>query len=143
VNAFVAAHEADVMGVLEGWDRVVFRGTLRSISYPQGMGAFAGSLKVLYKDYSAFAQGLSDRLKRHAREVARRAGRPFEYVASPSACKERIARRIAERDGVVSFAGWVEVLAGAGIFDQLGGRSVVHLRLAPLLTGGRLRIGAR
>lgn len=100
VNAFVAAHEGDVMGVLEGFDRVVFRGTLSSISYPQGMGAFIGSRKVLYKDYGRFAQDLSDRLKRHAQEVARREGRPFQYVASPSASKERIARDIAERDGV-------------------------------------------
>ena len=100
VNEFVAAHEADVMGVLEGFDRVVFRGTLRSISHPQGMGAFIGSLKVMYKDYGRFAQELSSRLKAHAQELARREGRPFRYVASPSASKERIARRIAEEDRV-------------------------------------------
>ena len=100
MNAFVAAHEADVMGVLEGFDRLLFRGTLSSIAYPQGMGAFIGSRKVLYKDYGRFAQGLSDRLRRHAEEVARREGRPFQYVTSPSASKERIARGIAERDGI-------------------------------------------
>jgi len=100
VNEFVAAHEADVMGVLEGFDRVVFRGTLSSISYPQGMGAFIGSRKVLYKDYGRFAQGLSERLKAHAQETARRQGRPLVYVASPSASKERIARQIAERDRI-------------------------------------------
>jgi hypothetical protein len=100
VNEFVAAHEADVMGVLEGFDRMVFRGTLSSISYPQGMGRFIGSRKVLYKDYGDFAQGLSERLKRHAQQMAQREGRPFEYVASPSASKERIARRIMDRDGI-------------------------------------------
>jgi hypothetical protein len=100
VNEFVAAHEADVMGVLEGFDRVVFRGTLSSISYPQGMGRFIGSLKVLYKNYGRFAEGLSDRLKKHAQQVAQRQGRPFEYVASPSASKEQIARRIMRRDGI-------------------------------------------
>jgi hypothetical protein len=100
VNEFVAAHEGDVMGVLEGFDRVVFRGTLSSICYPQGMGAFIGSLKVLYKDYGRFAQGLSERLKKHAQQMARSARRPFVYVASPSASKERIARQIAVRDGI-------------------------------------------
>ena len=100
MNEFVAAHKADVMGVLEGFDRVVFRGTLSSIAYPDGMGRFIGSRKVLYKEYGSFAQKLSDRLKRHAQQVAQRAGRPFEYVASPSASKERIARRILERDGI-------------------------------------------
>src|SRR5207237_194130 len=82
------------MGVLEGFDRVVFRGTLSSIAYPQGMGAFIGSLKVLYKDYGRFAQDLSERLKAHARAVARRQGRPFEYVAAPSASKEQMGRRM-------------------------------------------------
>jgi hypothetical protein len=100
VNEFVAAHQANVMGVLEGFDRVVFRGTLRSIAYPQGMGQFIGSRKVLYKDYGRFAQSLSDRLKKHAQRTAEREGRPFEYVASPSASKERMARRIMERDGI-------------------------------------------
>lgn len=100
MNGFVAAHEADVMGVLEGFDRVVFRGTLSSISYADGMGKSIGSRRVLYKDYAGFAQGLSDRLKRHAQRMASREGRPFEYVASPSASKERIARRIMERDGI-------------------------------------------
>lgn len=100
MNKFIAAHEADVMGVLEGFDRVVFRGTQSSICYPQAMGAFIGSLGVLYKDYGRFAQSLSDRLKAHAQAVAEQSGRPFEYVASPSASKEQIARKIMQRDGI-------------------------------------------
>jgi hypothetical protein len=100
MSEFLAAHQPDVIGVLEGFDRVLFRGTLSSISYPDGMGGFIGSLKVLYKDYGKFAADLSDRLKDHAEQLARRQHRPFEYVASPSASKEQIARRIAERDGI-------------------------------------------
>lgn len=100
MSEFLTANQSDVSGVLEGFDRVLFRGTLSSISYPDGMGGFIGSLKVLYKDYGQFAADLSDRLKRHAEELARRQNRPFEYVASPSASKEQIARRIAERDGI-------------------------------------------
>lgn len=100
MNEFLAARQSDVMGILEGFDRVVFRGTLTSISYPDGMGGFIGSLKVLYKDYGQFSSGLTGRLKDHAQEMARRHKRPYEHIKSPSISKEQFARRIARRDGI-------------------------------------------
>jgi len=37
MNEFIAKHAEGIAGVLSGFDRLVFRGTLRSISYPEGM----------------------------------------------------------------------------------------------------------
>ena len=94
MNEFVQRHADCVIGTLSGFDRVLFRGTLISLSYVQGMDKFLGSQKVLYKDYGRFAQELSQRLKQHAQELARREGRPFEYLPSSSQRKEDVARRI-------------------------------------------------
>ena len=36
MKEFIAKHAEGIAGVLSGFDRLVFRGTLRPISYPEG-----------------------------------------------------------------------------------------------------------
>lgn len=97
---FVQHNAGDVIGVLSGFDRVLFRGTLRSICYGDGVDRFLGAQGVRYKDFGSFAESLSDRLKKRAEGIARAAGRPFVYLQSSSQSKEQVALRIAKRDGV-------------------------------------------
>ena len=40
VKQFLSRHEDRITGVLSGFDRLVFRGTLRHISYTDGMGKY-------------------------------------------------------------------------------------------------------
>lgn len=100
MNEFIERHKNDVIGVLSGFDRMLFRGTLRSISYGDGLDRFLGAAGVKYKDFATFAEGLSQRLKEHAEAMAKAAGRPFEYLHSSSQSKEERARQIAGRDGI-------------------------------------------
>jgi len=100
MEAFIQRHRQDVIGVLSGFDRIRFRGTLRSISYTQGVDRFLGAAGVRYKDFKGFALALSERLTKHAEQVATEAGRPFEYRASSSEDKQAAAQAIAERDGI-------------------------------------------
>jgi hypothetical protein len=44
-----------VLGVLSGFDRLVFRGHLRQLSYAQGMGCYLWANQVLLKDFKAHA----------------------------------------------------------------------------------------
>ncbi|MCC7085375.1 MAG: hypothetical protein IT427_10245, partial [Pirellulales bacterium] len=100
MQRFLQRHEGQVLGVLSGFDRVLFRGTLRSLEYLKGFDVFLGARGVLYKDFGKFAERLSDRIKEHARQFAERHGRPLIYLPSASESKEEVARRIARRDGV-------------------------------------------
>lgn len=100
MERFLERHQARITGVLSGFDRLLFRGTLRSISYRNGMDIFLSSQRVLYKNFGAFVQRLSERLKEHAQTLARKQGRPFRYLSSPSVSKEEIARRIVEEDAM-------------------------------------------
>jgi len=100
MDGFVQRHKADVIGVLSGFDRLLFRGTLRSIAYGDGLDRFLGAQRVRYKDYSVYCQTLTERLVSHARDMAARAGRPYQYVSKSSASKEQIATEIARRDGI-------------------------------------------
>src|ERR1700687_5194068 len=100
MDSFVQRHQENVIGMLSGFDRVLFRGTLRSISYGDGLDRFLGAVGVKYKDFGVFAQGLSERIKNHAEAYAKSAGRPYRYLYSSSQSKEALAREVAERGGV-------------------------------------------
>jgi hypothetical protein len=100
MERFIERHRAGIVGVLSGFDRVLFRGTLRSLSYLQGMDKFLGSQHVLYNDFGVFAEQLSDQLKTQAEAIARQHQRPLRYLQSPQVSKEDIARAIMEEDGI-------------------------------------------
>jgi hypothetical protein len=100
MERFLERHAECVTGVLSGFDRLVFRGTLRSINYSNGMDIFLSSHGVLYKNFGVFAERLSGRLKGHAEAIARQRGRRFEYIASSKVSKEDLARSIMEQDRI-------------------------------------------
>ena len=100
MEGFIERHAEEVTGIVHGWDRVLFRGTLRSISHSDGMDAFMRYHKVKLKDFKDWAERLSGRIKDRAKEIADQAGRPHEYLDNPTESKEKKARAIMERDGI-------------------------------------------
>jgi hypothetical protein len=100
MQSFLERHQAGIVGVLSGFDRIRFAGTFRSMSYLQGFDKFLGAVGVLYKDFGKFVERVSDRVKAHARAYAERHGRPVVYLESSNTSKEDLARRIAARDGI-------------------------------------------
>ena len=100
MNDFIKRHEGRILGVLSGFDRVLFRGTLRTLSYPEGLLKFLNSKDILLKDFARFAEQCTGQLIAHSRRIADEAGRPYMYLKSPSVRKEDLARQIAERDRI-------------------------------------------
>lgn len=100
MERFMTRHGDRIAGILSGFDRILFRGTLRWLCYVDGVDKFLAGQRVLYKDFGGFAARLSERVKAHAHALATDAGRPFEYLASSQLSKETHARTIAERDGI-------------------------------------------
>jgi hypothetical protein len=100
MERFLERHEGRILGVLSGFDRVVFRGILRSLSYAKGMDKFLGSQRVFYKDFGPFAERLSEQIKTQAETIAEQAGRPLRYLESAQQSKEDVARQILENDGI-------------------------------------------
>lgn len=98
MERFLDRHKDEIVGTLSGYDRVLFRGSLRSISYLKGMEIFLSSQKVLFKDFDQYAPGLSAKLKQHAIESAKQAGRPYRYLASAQESKEEVVHQIIEQD---------------------------------------------
>jgi hypothetical protein len=100
MERFVTRHQDRIAGILTGFDRMLFRGTLRSISHPKGAEIWLNSRRVLLKDFAGFAQGLTGRLTAHAKQVANEADRPLEYLQSSRIAKEDRARAIQQRDRI-------------------------------------------
>src|SRR6185295_15357302 len=100
MERFVTRHQDRIAGILTGFDRMRFRGTLRSISYVEAVQKWLNARGVLLKDFGTFAEQLSKEMVAHAHTVATQTGRPFEQLKSWRISKEDRARAIMARDGV-------------------------------------------
>jgi hypothetical protein len=85
---------------LSGFDRLIFRGTLRQIAYVDGLKRLLWKRQVLLKDFGKFAGDLTVRLKEASCRNATQSGRPIQYLPSSQTSKEDIARDIARRDRI-------------------------------------------
>lgn len=100
MERFLKRHEGRIKGIISGFDRILFRGALRSINYSQGLEIWLSSRGILMKNFAPYAEGLSQRLKEHARKLAERQGRPFIYLESSKQSKEDVARGIMQKQGI-------------------------------------------
>jgi hypothetical protein len=100
VKSFIQHHASSVMGVLNGFDRLRFRGTLRWLCYAGGLGRYLSAIGVRLSRFKEFSQAVTGQVRESIEGVAKAAGRPIEYLAKPSVSKEAYAQAIAERDGI-------------------------------------------
>jgi hypothetical protein len=134
VQQFIAKHQDEISGVLSGFDRLVLRGTLRSIAYAQGMNQYLWDNQILMKDFGSHVEQVSRRLKTASLNEAVAAGRPVVYLASSKVSKEDTARRIAAEDHITN--GPVCVLSSVEpcrTFEIYRDRDTKHLQLQPRL----------
>jgi hypothetical protein len=100
MKRFLKRHEDRVQGTIAGFDRVLFKGNLSSICHLGGLDRFLSSQGVLYKNFKPFVEGISERVKEHAKQFAAAQQRPFIYLTSSQGSKEEKARQIMEQDQV-------------------------------------------
>ena len=130
MERFMTRHDGRIAGILTGFDRMRFRGTLRSICNVDGLRIWLRQRDVLLKDFGHCAGAWSAQIMTHARAVAAAQGRPFEYLGSWKVRKEERARAILTRDGVrdglVAIFSCVE---GCRSFGVRGNRQTRRLEL--------------
>jgi hypothetical protein len=101
-HPFIQRHQADVIGVLHGFDRLRLQGTLRSLYHPEVMALYLHRAGVLWKDFRTFVTGLTDRIRQAAADLAQQHHRPMIYLPSSATDKEDLARHYQRRDRVRS-----------------------------------------
>lgn len=100
MQQFIRKHQADVMGVLSGFDRIRFRGTLRFLATVRGLMGFLWKVQVKLKEFKPYAMKLTDEIRGAVESLAEEAGRPVQYLNTPGISKEETALQIARRDGI-------------------------------------------
>jgi hypothetical protein len=100
VQQFVAKHAEHVIGTLSGFDRLVFRGTMRALCSRSGLMSYLWAVQVRLTEFAAHALKLTEQLKDASLLLARQSLRPVQYLTSAATNKEDIARRIAARDHI-------------------------------------------
>jgi hypothetical protein len=105
MNTFVSIHQADLLGTLSMFDRLIFKGYLTGL-FPAG--AFARYLSqqgVLLKEFDQYVTQATQAIKVHMQQLAAEAGRPLVYLASAPTrvkgqTKEDRARAMAAEAGL-------------------------------------------
>jgi len=100
MKQFIAKYAEQINGTLSGFDRLVFRGTLRALSYDQGMKDYLSNTHVLLKDFKEHVYAVSERLKTASLAAITALGRTVKYVASSAVNKEALARAIADKEKI-------------------------------------------
>ena len=98
MKEFLDKHTDNIAGVLNCFDRIIFKGYL-PISWPEGMESFLRREKVLIKDFKRYVTKVSQRVVEHAQQTAAKEKRPYWYVQGKTD-KEAQARELAARDGI-------------------------------------------
>jgi hypothetical protein len=97
MKSFLNIFTGLVVGILNGFDRVVFRGHLPRLSYRAGMECFLCTNHVLYKDFKEHSIAQTKRLIQATFAEAKRLERPIVYLRSAQESKEDLARALAAK----------------------------------------------
>jgi hypothetical protein len=100
MDKFVSRFRSQVTGVLSGFDRLVFRGSLIPLIRPRGMYSFLTRAKVRLLDFKSFVVKTSEDVKEATLAEARKRGRPIRYLQSSRISKEDLARTLLAEDPI-------------------------------------------
>jgi hypothetical protein len=100
VKTFLQRFGGIVLGVLSGFDRLVFKGKLRQLYSPNGMNCYLSANRVLRKEFKAHAKSITDQVLQASLVAHAQERKCFRYLNSSQISKEAVAREIAEERGV-------------------------------------------
>lgn len=100
MRSFVQRHSTEIKGVLSGFDRLRFRGTIRWLSSLHGMAAFMGTTGVLLKHFNGWVKDRTEQIRKATVALAEAAGRPVAYLPSSQISKEEEAGKVATKNGI-------------------------------------------
>lgn len=101
MNQFIAKYQQELNGVLRGFDRIVFRGTL-GLNHETGLKGYLWANHLGLKDFGEHAERVSKRVKEASLAVMEKAGRPVRYLNSGKDNKQELAQAMAAKEGIQS-----------------------------------------
>jgi hypothetical protein len=114
MESFVSRHQHQIQGTISGLDRCRFLGSLRMLSFSQGLASVLSAAGVLLKDFGNYVEGLSQKIKQASETIAQAtpAGHVL-YLPCSSQSKEDYVRALPKpvqdnKDGLVAVLSCVE-----------------------------------
>jgi hypothetical protein len=89
-----------VLGVLSGFDRLLFRGFLRCVINPRGLNGYLFGAGIRMADFKEHALEVTGRLIEESTRQAREGGREIKYLENSAVRKKDVAWEIAQRNHI-------------------------------------------
>jgi hypothetical protein len=94
MNTILNQYQDRINGTFSFFDRMIIKGHIRQFYSPSGKKHFLSDNDVLLKDFSGYANKVTDSLVSHIESMTSDAGRPLVYLSSPRTSKEGTATEI-------------------------------------------------
>ena len=135
MNKFLEKHKDSILGVISGFDRVIFRGGIRSLVYKAGMASYLNYKRILLKDFKTHAPAMSSEIVEKTKKYAEREKRSFTYLQGYAKGKEAMAKEIAETDKIKEGLVCIfSTLENCNSYKVIGNRSTKQLELTSYKT---------
>jgi hypothetical protein len=89
MQQFTARFGSLIQGVVSGFDRLLFRGSLRQLNHAHGMEVFLFMKGILFRDYDNYVKGVSQRVKHASIAPFSERKLPVEYLRGPMSTRTR------------------------------------------------------
>lgn len=133
MRQFIRKFANRLVGVLSGFDRLRFRGTLLLLTSEGGMCEYLRQNNVLLKNFKSFVLGITERVRGASMRLAAQTPHgKVEYLSSTRVSKEQVARDMGERynirEGLIGVLSCIEPCRSFDIRRDKASRSL-RLRL--------------
>ena len=92
-------YKEKITGVLSCYDRLIFTGTLKKISYAQGMTGYMYANSIRIFDYPKFAEPFKELIRSNAEKIANENRVEIEFVRKSNIRKEDLVKTVLEKRG--------------------------------------------
>jgi len=140
MQQFIEKYREQIVGRLSGFDRLVFRGSLRRLNasfydatrqvvVAKGMEEYCWQNQILFKNYGDHVRRMSETLRNRSLQPYRDGGIPIEFVRDTSVDKDKLAWETASKKGIRSGPACViSALEPSPTFDYIKSRLVRRTR---------------
>lgn len=141
---FLERYHEQILGVLSGFDRLVFHGTIRRLhqgyfsgplqkKVSRGMEQYLWESEIRFKDYRDVMSRISKQVREQSVAPFRQQGRKVVWVAG-SSDKDKLAKKIALEEGIVSGLVCALVAMEPGqTFEHRGTHMIVTMKPCPVV----------
>ncbi|MCF8335672.1 MAG: hypothetical protein K9H65_03625 [Bacteroidales bacterium] len=92
-------YKEKITGVLSCYDRLIFTGTLKRISYAQGMTGYLYGNNIRIFDYPRFAEPFKKLIRSNAERIAKENNIKIEFIRKSHIRKEDLVKAVLEKRG--------------------------------------------